>query len=129
MMPAVLANAARIASASYISITKTTPAEEARYGYRMMKRGKQATNHDSLFASFFQSATGRTRRGELLAPCPPFIRNPHSEIRNAQGHSLNIQGSEEPAATRRNRVTDMKEKLAKFAEKGSEAYSRLGLAG
>jgi len=33
-------NAARIASVSYMSTTKTTPAEVARYGYRMMKRGK-----------------------------------------------------------------------------------------
>ena len=34
------ASAAQIASASYMATTKITPAEVARYGYQMMKRGK-----------------------------------------------------------------------------------------
>jgi short-subunit dehydrogenase len=33
-------NEARIASSNYMATTKITPAEVARYGYRMMKRGK-----------------------------------------------------------------------------------------
>jgi len=40
-------NAARIASASYLSTTETTPAEVARYGYRMMQRGKPAFSSES----------------------------------------------------------------------------------
>jgi short-subunit dehydrogenase len=34
------ASGAQIASANYMATTKITPAEVARYGYRMMKRGK-----------------------------------------------------------------------------------------
>jgi uncharacterized protein len=39
-------NAARIESANYMATTKTTPAEVARYGYRMMKRGKAVAVYD-----------------------------------------------------------------------------------
>ena len=42
-------NAARIASASYLSTTETTPAEVARYGYRMMKRGKPVAVYGSRY--------------------------------------------------------------------------------
>jgi short-subunit dehydrogenase len=42
-------NAARIASASYMSTTKTTATEVARYGYRMMKRGKPVAVYSSRY--------------------------------------------------------------------------------
>jgi hypothetical protein len=42
-------NAARIASPSYKSTTRTTPAEVARYGYRMMKCGKPVAVYSSRY--------------------------------------------------------------------------------
>jgi short-subunit dehydrogenase len=40
---------AQIAPASYMATTKTTPAEVARYGYRMMKRGKPIAVYSLLY--------------------------------------------------------------------------------
>jgi uncharacterized protein len=44
-------HSAQIAQASYMATTKTTPAEVAQYGYRMMKRGKPIAVY-SLFYKF-----------------------------------------------------------------------------
>ena len=43
------ARSARIAAASYMATTKTTPAEVARYGYQMMKRGKPLAVDSPLY--------------------------------------------------------------------------------
>lgn len=40
---------ARIGSASFMSTTRTTPAEVAQYGYRMMKRGKAVAVYSPLY--------------------------------------------------------------------------------
>jgi short-subunit dehydrogenase len=41
--------AARIIPASFMATTRTTPAEVARYGYRMMKRGKPIAVYSLLY--------------------------------------------------------------------------------
>jgi uncharacterized protein len=43
------ASGAQIAPSSYMATTKTTPAEVARYGYRMMKRGKPVAVYSPLY--------------------------------------------------------------------------------
>ena len=40
---------ARIAPANFMATTRTTPAEVARYGYRMMKRGKAVAVYSMLY--------------------------------------------------------------------------------
>jgi short-subunit dehydrogenase len=40
---------AQVAPSSYMATTKTTPAEVARYGYRMMKRGKPVAVYSPLY--------------------------------------------------------------------------------
>lgn len=55
--PAVRTNfsqAARTASANYMSTTKTTPAEVARFGYRAMKSGKTV----AVYGSSYKFVTG-----------------------------------------------------------------------
>ncbi|MGB9475809.1 MAG: SDR family oxidoreductase [Candidatus Udaeobacter sp.] len=55
--PAVRTNfsqTARTASANYMSTTKTTPAEVARYGYRMMQQGKTV----AVYGSPYKLVTG-----------------------------------------------------------------------
>ncbi len=42
-------HAARIAPDNFMATTKTTPAEVARYGYRMMKRGKPIAVYNLLY--------------------------------------------------------------------------------
>ena len=71
-------NAARIASASYLSTTKTTPAEVARYGYPMMKRGKPV----AVYGSRYKFLTGF-----LVRITPRFA------LRRLVRH-LNAQGSQ-----------------------------------
>jgi len=73
-----LSNAARIASASYLSTTKTTPAEVARYGHRMMKRGKPV----AVYGSRYKFLTGF-----LIRITPRFA------LRRLVRH-LNAQGSQ-----------------------------------
>jgi short-subunit dehydrogenase len=73
-------NAARIASASYMSTTKTTPAAVARYGYRMMKRGKPV----AVYSYSYKFLTGF-----LIRITPRFA------LRRLM-HYLNVQGSKEP---------------------------------
>src|SRR5262245_18715833 len=46
--------AAGIAPSSYMSTTQTTPAEVARYGYRMMKRGKAV----AVYSPWYKFLTG-----------------------------------------------------------------------
>jgi uncharacterized protein len=43
------ASGAQVAPRSYMATTKTTPAEVARYGYRMMKRGKPVAVYSPLY--------------------------------------------------------------------------------
>jgi uncharacterized protein len=43
------ASGAQVAPSSYMATTKTTPAEVARYGYRMMKRGKPVAVYSPLY--------------------------------------------------------------------------------
>jgi uncharacterized protein len=69
-------NAARIASASYMSTTKTTPAEVASYGYQMMKRGKTVT----VYGSWYKFLTGF-----LVRITPRFALRRLFHYLNAQG--------------------------------------------
>src|SRR5262249_33747735 len=55
---------ARTASANYMSTTKTTPAEVAQYGYRMMKRGKTV----AVYGSPYRLVTGL-----LVRVAPRFV--------------------------------------------------------
>ena len=71
-------NAARIASTSYMSTTKTTPAEVARYGYQMMKRGKPV----AVYGPWYKFLTGF-----LVRITPRFA------LRRLV-HNLNAQGSQ-----------------------------------
>jgi short-subunit dehydrogenase len=60
---------ARIAPASYMATTKTTPAEVARYGYRMMKRGKPIAVYSLLYkflTSFLVRITPRFALRRLM---------------------------------------------------------------
>jgi uncharacterized protein len=43
------ASGAQVAPSSYMAATKTTPAEVARYGYRMMKRGRPVAVYSPLY--------------------------------------------------------------------------------
>jgi len=68
---------AQIARASYMATTRTTPAEVARYGYRMMKRGKPIAVYSLLYkflTAFLIRITPRFALRRLL-------------------HRLNAQGS------------------------------------
>jgi len=68
---------AQIARASYMATTKTTPAEVARYGYRMMKRGKPIAVYSlryKFLIAFLIRITPRSALRRLL-------------------HRLNAQGS------------------------------------
>jgi short-subunit dehydrogenase len=58
-------NAARIASASYMSTTKTTATEVARYSYRMMKRGKPVAVYSSRYKFLTAFLVGITPRFAL----------------------------------------------------------------
>jgi hypothetical protein len=111
MIPAVPANAGRIASASYMSTTKTTRAEVARYGYWMMKRGKQAagsrfTDHDSRLCVALSAcrAVARAKVDALRFPHPDHTALCFAEIDALFEHSRLERG----AATRRKRFTGMK---------------------
>jgi uncharacterized protein len=71
-------HAARITPASYMATTKITPAEVARYGYRMMKRGKPIAVYSLLYkflTAFLVRITPRFGLRRLL-------------------HHLNAQGSQ-----------------------------------
>jgi short-subunit dehydrogenase len=62
-------HAARITPASYMATTKTTPAEVARYGYRMMKRGKPIAVYSLLYkflAAFLVRITPRFALRRLM---------------------------------------------------------------
>jgi len=68
---------AQIAAASYMATTRTTPEEVARYGYRMMKRGKPIAVYSLLYkflTAFLVRITPRLALRRLL-------------------HRLNAQGS------------------------------------
>jgi short-subunit dehydrogenase len=68
---------AQIASANYMATTKITPAEVARYGYRMMKRGKPVAVY-SLRWKFVMSFLVRI--------------TPRFGLRRLMGH-MNVQGA------------------------------------
>src|SRR5947208_1363264 len=108
MMPAVPANAARIASDSYMSTTKTTPAEVARYGYRMMKPGKPAADHNSqITVHRFSSCSRPDHTGLCFAEINALVEHPRL------GRA---------AATRRKRITGMKEKLVESSRAGMRRH-------
>jgi short-subunit dehydrogenase len=70
-------HAAQIVPASYMATTRTTPAEVARYGYRMMKRGKPVAVYSlwyKVLTAFLVRITPRFALRRLL-------------------HHLNAQGS------------------------------------
>jgi uncharacterized protein len=71
-------HAARITPANYMATTRTTPAEVARYGYRMMKRGKPVAVY-SLWYKFLTSFLVRI--------------TPRFALRRLM-HHLNVQGSQ-----------------------------------
>jgi len=65
------ARSARIAAASYMATTKTTPAEVARYGYQMMKRGKPIAVYSPLYkflTAFLIRITPRFALRRLMHP-------------------------------------------------------------
>jgi short-subunit dehydrogenase len=74
-------HAAKITSASYLATTKITPAEVARYGYRMMKRGKPV----AVYGRWYKFLTSF-----LVRITPRFA------LRRLMRH-LNVQGSQEPS--------------------------------
>ena len=74
-------HAAKIVPASYMATTRTTPAEVARYGYRMMRRGKPVAVYSlwyKFLTAFLVRITPRFALRRLL-------------------HHMNAQGSEAAA--------------------------------
>ena len=60
---------ARIAPANFMATTRTTPAEVARYGYRMMKRGKPVAVYSPLYkflTAFLVRITPRSALRRLM---------------------------------------------------------------
>ena len=70
------ASDAQIAPSSYMATTKTTPAEVARYGYRMMKRGKPVAVYSPLY---------KFLTGFLIRITPRFALRKLMHHKNAQG--------------------------------------------